>query len=136
MSPGIHVTPKVDYTSFDFDRRKAPARVFIGLCSAPCPIRSWIRSIVLTRLIDSRAQYLRNSVAALAMLNDQFITRYSEHFAERLERDRPGNRDAQIRLAIDLTFNRSIQRMNWSRYRPFVQKDGLPEFLSVLFNSE
>jgi hypothetical protein len=136
LSPGIHVTPKVDYASFDFDRPEMRRRsiyrfVFRTLPdpfmdSLDCPDSSQLTAARNTSVTVSQA---------LAMLNDQFVTRYSEHFADRLERGCPGDREAQIRLAIDLLFNRETRPDELARSKNFVEKDGLPNFCRVLFNS-
>jgi hypothetical protein len=136
MSPGIHVTPKVDYASFDFDkpemRRRSIYRFVFRTLPDPfmdsldCPDSSQLTAARNTSVTVSQA---------LAMLNDQFVTRYSEHFAERLEHDCPGDLDGQIGLGVELTFGRPVRSDELSRYRTFVQKDGLPNFCRVLFNA-
>jgi hypothetical protein len=136
MSPGIHVTPKVDYASFDFDRAEMRRRsiyrfVFRTLPdpfmdSLDCPDSSQLTAARNTSVTVGQA---------LAMLNDQFITRYSEHFAERLERSDPGNREGQVRLAIELLFNREPRPEELTRFARFVERDGLANFCRVLFNS-
>ena len=40
-SPGVHVTPVVDYTDYDWDRPAPAGEASTGSCSGPFPIRSW-----------------------------------------------------------------------------------------------
>ncbi len=47
-SPGIHVTPTVDYQSFDVDSPGNYRRSFTAFCFARCPTRSWNRWIAPT----------------------------------------------------------------------------------------
>ncbi len=136
MSPGIHVTPKVDYASFDFDRAEMRRRsiyrfVFRTLPdpfmdSLDCPDSSQLTATRNTSVTVSQA---------LAMLNDQFVTRYSEHFAERLERSRPEGLAAQIDLSLELAFGRPARPEETAHFSEFIQKNGLPNFCRVLFNS-
>ncbi len=136
MSPGIHVTPKVDYVSFDFDkpemRRRSIYRFVFRTLPDPfmdsldCPDSSQLTAARNTSVTVSQA---------LAMLNDQFVTRYSEHFAERLGQDRPKDLDGQIGLGVELAFGRPVRSDELPRYRKFVEKDGLANFCRVLFNA-
>lgn len=136
MAPGIHVTPKVDYTGFDVDRPEARRRsiyrfVFRTLPdpfmdSLDCPDSSQLTPVRNTSVTVPQA---------LAMLNDHFTVRYSEHFAERLKREKPGDLEAQIRLAIELAFSRAARSPEISELAVFSQKHGLANLCRVIINS-
>ena len=85
---GLHVTPIVDYLNFNPSTalRKAIAAASTGFCSAPCPTRSWIRWTVpdASQLTPKRNTSVTAKARRLAMLNNRFIVRQSEHFAERV----------------------------------------------------
>jgi hypothetical protein len=69
------------------------------------------------------------------MLNDHFMVRYSEHFAERLERERPGDPAGQIELAMLLALQRGPRLEERARFGSFIQRNGLANFCRVLLNS-
>lgn len=85
LSPGIHVTPLIDYGKFDLDsaggRRRSVYRLIFRTLQDPfmdamdCADAS---QLTATRNVSVTA------LQALAMLNNRFIVRQSEHFAERL----------------------------------------------------
>ena len=72
---------------------------------------------------------------ALALLNDPMITRYSEHFAARLERDCGNDLEAQIAAAVELTLGRKVQQEELLKFKAFAEKHGAANFCRALFNS-
>ena len=70
------------------------------------------------------------------MLNNRFIVRYSEHLAERIERDVP-DPDPLKRTArlYDLTMNRAPTADEASALSQYIQKHGLPNACRVILNS-
>jgi len=136
MSPGIHVTPRIDYNGFDVDRPEARRRsvyrfVFRTLPdpfmdSLDCPDSSQLTPVRNTSVTVAQA---------LAMMNDHFMVRYSEHFAEHLETERPGDLAAQIRLAIELAFSREPHPGEIQKFRAFGEKHGMSNLCRVMLNS-
>ena len=72
---------------------------------------------------------------ALAMLNDQFVTRYSEHFAARLQRECGDDLEAKITCAMELAFSRQPSPEELARSKSFMQRHGAANFCRALFNS-
>jgi len=72
---------------------------------------------------------------ALAMLNDRFVVRYSEHFAERLKRERANDLRGQVSLAIALAFSREPRGHEITPFAEFARKNGLPNLCRAIFNS-
>ena len=74
------------------------------------------------------------ALQSLALMNDPFILKQSECFAERLgtmAKDAAGRVKAGFRLA----FGRAPTAEESSALIPFVEKQGLPSFCRVLFNT-
>jgi len=136
MSPGIHVTPKVDYAGFETDRPEMRRRSIYRFIfrTLPDPFMDSLDCPDSSQLTPARNTSVTPS-QALAMLNDQFTTRYSEHFAARLESTHPENLDQQIGLAVELCFSREARPDELESFVPFVRKNGLANFCRVLFNS-
>ncbi len=136
MSPGIHVTPKVDYAGFDIDRPEIRRRSIYRFVfrTLPDPFMDSLDCPDSSQLVAARNSSVTVS-QALAMLNDQFMTRYSEHFAERLRTSCPDSVAGQVALAVNLVFGRELRPGEGERYERFVEKDGLANFCRVLFNA-
>ncbi len=84
QSPGVHVTPNVDYTKFDVDdpanyRRSVYRFVFRTL---PDPFMDALDCPDASQWTPQRNASV-TALQALAMLNDKFIVRQSEHVAAR-----------------------------------------------------
>jgi len=135
MSPGIHVTPVVDYTQFDVDsaasyRRSIYRFVFRTL---PDPLMESLDCPDSSQLTPSR----NNSVTvlqALAMWNNRFTVRQSEHFAARLSRTE-NDLSEQVELACRLAFGRSPNENEKAEFTSFAREHGLPNLCRVLLNS-
>ena len=75
-----------------------------------------------------------SALQSLALMNDPFIVKQSENFAERLgklAKDPAGQVEAGFRLAL----GRAPSSEESQLLVPFVKKEGLPSFCRVLFNS-
>ena len=101
QSPGIHVTPKVDYDSFDVDapgacRRSVYRFVFRTL---PDPFLDALDCPDASQFSPARSSSI-TALQALAMLNDRFMVRQAEHFADRLHRESGDQIAAQIRALV------------------------------------
>jgi hypothetical protein len=74
------------------------------------------------------------ALQALAMLNNPFVTRHAEQFAERLRRT-GGNASKQIETAYRLVFSRSPTDDERNAALHYVSKHGMTNFCRLLFNS-
>ena len=70
---------------------------------------------------------------ALALLNDPFMVRMSEHFAKRLAG--VGDVQQQVRLAYRLALNRNPSEREQSLLVNYAQRHGLANACRVLLNS-
>jgi hypothetical protein len=133
QSPGIHRTPKVDYLAFDPDsagaHRRSVYRFIFRTVPDPfmdaldCPDASQftaVRPISVTAL------------QALALLNDPFMVRMSEHFASRLAT--VGDVDGQVRLAYRLALGRDPQPQEATALADYARRHGIANACRVLLN--
>jgi hypothetical protein len=136
LSPGIHVTPTIDYTKFDVDshasfRRSIYRFIFRTL---PDPLMESLDCPDSSQLTPTR----NNSVTvlqALSMWNNRFTVRQSEHLATRLVQDCPDDIAQQVDLACNLVFSRAARELEKTELVAFAQKHGLPNLCRVLLNS-
>jgi hypothetical protein len=128
-------TPIVDYTQFDVDSpascRRSIYRFIFRTLPDPfmdcldCPDASQISA---TRNVSITA------LQAMALMNDRFIVRQTEHFAERLARA-TRERRKQIELAYQLALNRLPTDEELNMLEPYARKHGLANACRVLLNS-
>ena len=134
-SPGIHVTPNVDYQAFDLEspgaRRRSVYRfVFRTL---PDPFMESMDCPDASQLAPARAVSV-TALQALSMLNNRFIVRYSERLAERLSRGQ-SDLDREIQLLHELAYSRPATRDEVGALREYVSKHGLANGCRVVLNS-
>jgi hypothetical protein len=135
ISPGVHVTPVVDYAKFDVDspasRRRSVYRCIFR--TLPDPFMDTLDCADASQLTASRSVSV-TALQALAMLNDHFIVRYSEHFAERVG-GMGKNLDAQIAAAYELALNRTPTREEAKELAAYARKHGLANLCRLILNS-
>ncbi len=134
-TPGIHVTPNVDYAGFDVDapgnfRRSVYRFLFRTL---PDPFMEAMDCPDASQMTPVRSSSV-GALQALAMLNDRFIVRQSEHAAARLkqltvEPAQQIDRLFEFALARDPTAD---ERGRWLAY---ANKHGLPAACRLMFNT-
>ena len=71
---------------------------------------------------------------ALALLNNGFMLAQSAHFAERLEKEKPGDLTAQIERAYRLAFGHAPTAVEKEKLLAFARQYGLPNLCRALFN--
>ncbi len=135
LSPGVHVTPNIDYQTFNPDdpanfRRSVYRFLFRTL---PDPLME-----ALDCPDGSQWMPVRNAsvtaIQALALLNDKFIVRQTEHIASRvqlIDRDPAG----QILLLYRLALGRAPNGKEAAAVGDYAVKRGLANAARVLLNS-
>ena len=136
QTPGIHVTPNVDYQNFNPDdpanyRRSVYRFVFRTL---PDPFMESLDCADASQLTPARTVSV-TALQALAMLNDKFIVRQSERLAERLERDAGQDISQQVARMFELSLNRPATERELQAFIAHAQKHGLANACRVLLNS-
>ncbi len=71
---------------------------------------------------------------ALSLWNNSLVLRMADRFAERLEREAPGDRRRQIDLAYRLALARGEQPDELATAEAFIAAQGLPAYCRVLLN--
>jgi hypothetical protein len=135
LSPGIHVTPIVDYGAFDVNsdlgRRRSVYRFLFR--TLPDPFSDALDCPAGDQLTPARS----NSVTvqqALALWNSAFILRNAEHLAARLSRKAKGL-DEQVALGVQLAFGRPPAADEQSRLCDYAEKHGMSNVCRLLFNA-
>ena len=134
-SPGIHVTPNVDYQAFDLDsrgmRRRSVYRFIFR--TLPDPFMDSLDCADASQLTPTRSISV-TALQALSMLNNRFIVRYSEHLAARIAREESDPLKRIDRL-YELTCNRPATRDEVEALTAYAEKYGLPNACRLVFNS-
>ncbi|HWC91212.1 MAG TPA: DUF1553 domain-containing protein, partial [Pirellulales bacterium] len=134
-SPGIHVTPNVDYASYDLDapgnfRRSIYRFLFRTL---PDPLMESLDCPDGAQLAPSRAESL-TALQALTMLDNRQVVRLSEHTAARLTHAAP-ELAAQVRLLFQLALLRDAVPAESERWQAYAARHGLANACRMMFNT-
>ncbi len=134
QSPGIHVTPKVDYLAFDVDSpgsyRRSIYRFLFRTLPDPfmdaldCPDASQFAPVRSTSV---------TALQALAMLNDRFMVRQCEHFAARVAA--AGELRAQVGRAFLLALGRPPTEKETAALSSYAARHGMANACRLLLNS-
>ena len=135
LSPGIHVTPLIDYEKFDLDsaggRRRSVYRLIFR--TLPDPFMDAMDCADASQLTATRNVSV-TALQALAMLNNRFMVRQSEHFAERV--GLPGKSpEDQIAAAYQLALGRAPTRSEAEALTGYTRRHGLANTCRLIFNS-
>ena len=135
QSPGIHVTPKVDYLSYDVDapdnyRRSIYRFLFRTL---PDPFLESLDCPDGSQLAPSRSSSV-GPLQALALLNDRFVVRQSEHIAARLALEAP-DLPRQIPRLFQLVLLREPSEAECGQWQAFAERHGLANACRMLLNT-
>ena len=133
--PNPGVTPKVDYARFQVDspesyRRSVYRWIYRTL---PDPFMEVMDCPDASQLTPARNASV-TPLQALSMLNNPFIVRQSEHFAERL-RQSSDELDRQITLAYELAFARGPTVEEIKDLGSYAVKHGLANGCRLILNS-
>jgi len=135
LQPGIHVTPKVDYTKFDVDstagRRRGVYRFLFRTLPDPfmdaldCPAGDQLTPVRNASVTVQQA---------LALWNNAFVARHAEHLADNLARETT-DPAKQVDRAFQLILSRACTRDERRDFATYVGKYGLAGGCRLLFNS-
>ncbi|MDB6076025.1 MAG: Planctomycete cytochrome, partial [Verrucomicrobiaceae bacterium] len=137
------------YRDFNYTEAYAPIYDYITADSAELWRRSIYRFVVRTtvqplmttldcpnpaNLTPSRV-VTTTALQSLALMNNDFMLRQADHFAERLQRDAGADSTAQIRRAFNLAFAREPNAEELSAAVAFVKTGGLFALCRMLLNA-
>jgi hypothetical protein len=128
-------SPVYDYARYDFNRPGANRRSIYRFIirSVPDPFMDALDCPDANTLTPVR-NITTTALQALATLNDAFVLRQCEAFAERLQRER-ASLDEQIIRAYELALARRPAERERSQLTAHARKHGLAGACRVLFNS-
>ncbi|MBI3852753.1 MAG: DUF1553 domain-containing protein [Verrucomicrobia bacterium] len=133
QTPGIHVTPMVDYASFNVDSQESYRRSVYRFIfrTLPDPFMDSLDCADSSQLTAKRNTSV-TSLQALAMLNNHFIVRQSEHFAERVSK--AGDLNAQIKAAYELALGRAPTSREAKALKAYAAKHGMANTCRLILN--
>jgi hypothetical protein len=128
-------SPIYDYSRFDPDGAGAHRRSIYRFIvrSVPDPFMERLDCPDPSVLTPKRSTTL-TAIQALAMLNNPFVVRMSEHFAERL-RTTTDRLEDQVQTAARLTFGREAKAEEADAYVEYARQHGLENLCRLLFNT-
>ncbi|HSQ56073.1 MAG TPA: DUF1549 and DUF1553 domain-containing protein, partial [Gemmata sp.] len=135
MKPGIHVTPKVDYGKFDWDRPQGHRRSVYRFVfrTLPDPLVACLDGADGSTLTPKRTESV-TAPQALAVLNNEFVLVHAKALAARLEKYSP-DRGKQIEFACRLAWGRPPTADEAKLFATYADRHGLANLCRVLFNT-
>ncbi len=143
-SPGPQLTPKLDYDAYEWNgpdagRRSVYRFVWRGIAD---PFMEALDFPDAALLQPSRSESV-SALQALATLNNDFVLRHSDYFAQRLEReefDRPAVAGVSVerlraRRAAQLAWQRELSDVETESLTAYAQRHGWTALCRVFFNS-
>jgi hypothetical protein len=134
MSPGVHVTPNVDYQGFDVDRPETNRRAVYRFVfrTLPDPFLEALDCPDGSQLAPARTVSV-TAPQALALLNDKFMVRMSEHLAARAARAGP-DLPAQVGAVYRFALGREPTAKEGALLTEYAKKHGLANLCRVVLN--
>ncbi len=135
MSPGIHVTPNVDYLTFDIDSPESRRRSIYRFIFRTLP-DPWLDALDCPDASQS-APVRGDSVGAiqaLALWNNKLILRQAEHLALLAEQSQ-NELAERVRFVSDRVLCRVPTFAETAEWTEYARQFGLPNLCRVLLNS-
>ncbi len=134
--PGVHVTADADYNGFDPDRPEYRRRSVYRFLfrTVPDPFMESMDCADASQLTPARSTSV-TALQALSMMNNRFVVRYSEHFAARVTRARPGDLPAQVDEAYRLALARPATADERAAVAAYAAKHGMANACRLILNS-
>ncbi len=134
--PGPQDTPILDYTAFDWDTPGASRRsiyrvVWRGITDPFLDALDFPDAAMAAPVRGFSASPLQ----ALELMNDDFVLRHSERFAQRLEEQGTGATD-RIRAAFRLALSREPNEGELVKFKALADRHSFAAVCRVLFNSD
>ncbi|MEO6035882.1 MAG: DUF1553 domain-containing protein [Verrucomicrobiota bacterium] len=127
-------SPDYDYTKFDVDTAAGMRRSIYRFIvrSVPDPLMDSLDCPDPSILTPKRSVTM-TSLQALAILNDPFVLKQSQHLAARVK---PlGDIKHQIDRAFELALNRAASDEELQKLVPFAEKNGMANLCRLIFNT-
>jgi hypothetical protein len=127
-------SPHYEYDKADPDDRRTHRRCVYRFLvrSQPEPFLNALDCADPSQIVDKRDESI-TALQALALLNDRFMIRMSEHLADRV-RGSQSDLESQVREAVRFTLQRAPTASESRRLTAFARDFGLAETCRLLFN--
>jgi hypothetical protein len=127
-------SPIFDYTQFDVDSPESCRRCIYRFVvrSVPDPLMETLDCPDASLLAPKR-NVTMTALQALAILNDPFVLKQSEHLAEKVSKR--GDLEMQIETVYLLSLNRRPTRAELKTLEPFARKWGMASLCRLIFNT-
>lgn len=135
LSPGIHVTPNVDYDAFDMDHPDMARRSIYRFLfrTLPDPLMDTLDSPPGDQSAPVRNESF-TALQAFALLHHPFVVRFSEHLAHRVDTECPSPVQ-RIDRTYQLLFQRDPDPAEAADALTHVARHGLASLCRLLLNS-
>jgi hypothetical protein len=135
LAPGVHVTPVVDYTQYDWTSAGAERRSVYRFLfrTLPDPFFEAFDCADASQLTAVRTEST-TPLQALELLNNPFVLHQSQAFARRLERATPCLLD-QVTSACELAYGHAPSSDLAAELASFAERHGLVNLCRLIFNS-
>src|SRR5262249_45006956 len=132
LSPGVHVTPVVDYTRYDWDSPGASRRSVYRFLfrTLPDPFFDAFDAADASQLTAIRTESA-TPLQALVLLNTPFVLRQCEHFVRRLETLAPGL-EGRIEAAFELAYARAPTTEEIALLSHYARRHGLANLARLI----
>jgi hypothetical protein len=134
-SPGVQITPVVDYLGFDPDRPEHARRSVYRFLfrTLPDPYHAALDCPDASQWAPVRNESL-TALQALALLHDRLLIRASDHFANRLQRETAQPAE-QVRLLYRHVLLRDPADQDLAVVLPYLARHGLANTCRMLLNA-
>jgi hypothetical protein len=135
LSPGVHVTPVVDYTRYDWNKPGAARRSVYRFVfrTLPDPFFEAFDSADPSQLTAVRNEST-TPLQALALWNDPFVLFQCQQFARRLESLAP-DLEGRIKAAIELAYSRDPTAVEIELLKDYASRYGMANLCRLIVNS-
>jgi hypothetical protein len=135
MRPGVHVTPEVDYTQYDWNRPGSGRRSVYRFLfrTLPDPFFEALDAADSSQLVAVRNEST-TPLQALELMNHPFVLCQCEHFAHRLKSCAPSV-EGQLRAAFALAYTREATADEIAALAEFARRRGLENACRLIVNA-
>jgi hypothetical protein len=135
LRPGVHVTPVVDYTQYDWNspgsRRRGVYRFVFR--TIPDPFFDALDAADASQLTAVRNESI-TPLQALELMNNPFVLRQSEELAQLLK-DTRESVDEQVKRAVEMAYGQSASPQQVQALKAYAVRHGLANLCRLIFNS-
>lgn len=135
LGPAIHVTPLVEYTTYDWNAAGANRRSIYRFLfrTLPDPFMDALDCADSSQLNEKRSTSV-TPLQALALMNNTFMFRYSEHLAKKIEAVSPQSTERAAALCREV-YLRAPRNDEAAKMAAFAERHGWANLCRMVLNS-